>query len=175
MSTDDLGAMFGTFKRSAFRLETLPEYSVDEEQAEFARYLAGEPLPNVPEMEDWLDLVRRAVAQGKVFERVRVLPDPLTPYARFEIDWGYLYNATAGERIAVAPASAWAKTSTKSGDFWLFDDEIVFAMEYDDAGAWLGTKRKPISELPTYQLIRDNARRYSIPLAAYLATIRRGE
>jgi hypothetical protein len=38
-------SQWDTFQRSAFRLETLPEYRVAKEEGLLERYLAGEPMP----------------------------------------------------------------------------------------------------------------------------------
>ncbi|MFJ1545879.1 DUF6879 family protein [Streptomyces sp. NPDC088246] len=44
------GQLFETFERTAFRLETLAVYDVEEEAEEMARFLAGEPMG--PEWDD---------------------------------------------------------------------------------------------------------------------------
>ncbi|MFE5722997.1 DUF6879 family protein [Streptomyces erythrochromogenes] len=41
LSSVEFGRLFETFERSAFRLETLAVYSVEEEREEFERFLAG--------------------------------------------------------------------------------------------------------------------------------------
>jgi len=173
LSVDDLGTMFSTFTKSAFRLETLPEYRVLEEQAELERYLAGEPLPDVGELAPWLELLKSSTDAGKIVERVRVVPEPLTPYVRFEIEWGYLYNAEGGERIGVIPDLAFSALDVSThGDFWLFDDEVVFAMHYDEHGVWLGATREPAEDVERYRNTRDLAKLGGISLGEYLARVR---
>ncbi|MFE6916117.1 DUF6879 family protein [Streptomyces rubiginosohelvolus] len=41
LSGEEFGRLFETFERTAFRLETLAVYSVEEEPAEFELFLAG--------------------------------------------------------------------------------------------------------------------------------------
>jgi hypothetical protein len=45
LSAEDFGKLFTTYERSAWRLESLPAYAVDEEAEDFARFLAGETWP----------------------------------------------------------------------------------------------------------------------------------
>src|SRR5688500_481994 len=71
----EFGRAFWDFRRSAFRLETLPQYLVDSEKEPFAEFLAGRPLPP-PEAEnaEWRDIVATNVAAGKTMQRIHVLP-----------------------------------------------------------------------------------------------------
>ncbi|MFI6688111.1 DUF6879 family protein [Streptomyces sp. NPDC050485] len=41
LSGKEFGRLFETFERTAFRLETLSVYSVEEEREDFERFLAG--------------------------------------------------------------------------------------------------------------------------------------
>lgn len=77
LAGEEFGRLFETFERTAFRLETLDVYDVEEEQDEIARFLAGEDLG--PEWDDnpW---VRSMTDKGKSLSRVHVLRSPLTDY-----------------------------------------------------------------------------------------------
>ena len=58
MRDSDFAHLFTHFERSAFRLETLPEYRVAGEWDEFARFLAGASRPaglNAEWLEKWDD------------------------------------------------------------------------------------------------------------------------
>src|SRR4051794_34587810 len=96
ISKAKFGHQFESFKRSAFRLESLDHYSVPEEAVDYHRFLRGEELPTSTE-DEWAQFVKKSVAQGKFIQRVHVVPAQLTPYLRYEIEWGYLYSSVAGE------------------------------------------------------------------------------
>src|ERR1043166_1443630 len=98
MKANDLTHAFQEFDLEAFRLELLPKYDVPELRDRVALYLSGQPLP--PESKtQWMDYVSKTVQAGKRIRRVHVVPARLTPYLRYEIEWGYLYTASAGEEI----------------------------------------------------------------------------
>lgn len=83
MNIAEFAAVFDRFQVTAFRLETLPRYADDEDE-EFAIFLAGEPLSErsartVP----WLRRVAETTVAGARWWRVHVLSRPLTDYLRF--------------------------------------------------------------------------------------------
>lgn len=124
--------LFDNFKREAVRLECLPTYSVREEDERWARFKAGDVVTSFPET-DWSEYVRDITRSGRAISRCRVVGQPLTPYEKFELDWGYPPGIVAGEdiRVVVAPRP-------DVRDFWLFDREHVVFMNYDDDGEYLG-------------------------------------
>ncbi len=95
------GRLFRTFQRSARRLETRDRYRDPEEDEALTRYLAGSPEDPgyVASRDYWLDdTVRVGVDAGRHFTRVRVVPEPLTPYLRFGL-YHCAFNVDAGEDI----------------------------------------------------------------------------
>lgn len=94
---DEFGRLFETFERTAFRLETLAVYDVEDERQEFADFLAGKELP--PDFSDnpW---VRSMTNRGKQVARVHVLRSPLSDYLRYELA-AYPGNIRAGESIGI--------------------------------------------------------------------------
>ena len=172
---DDFSARFDNFRQSLFRLETLDFYAVNGDKLD--RYLAGEPLPPAAKSADWLDFVRSATAAGKTIRRVHVIPRKLTPYLRYEIEWGYLYNAVAGEDIRLIatdnPASVLGKPPLT--DYWLIDDDAVGKMEYDADGAFVGTTLiSDSAEAARYKHASDNLLRRALPLREFLQRERNG-
>ena len=171
----DFSARFDNFRHSLFRLETLDFYAVNGDMLD--RYLAGEPLPPAGKSSDWLNFVRQATAAGKSIQRIHVVPRKLTPYLRYEIEWGYLYNAAAGEDIRLIvtddPASVLGKPPLT--DYWLIDDDAVGRMEYDAKGTFIGTTviTDP-AEVARYKTARDNLIRQAIPLREFLQRERGG-
>jgi hypothetical protein len=137
MNLDEFVAVFDRFQATAFRLETLPRYADDEDE-EFAVFLAGKPLPErstrtVP----WLKRVADTTVAGARWRRVHVLSRPLTDYLRFEMV-GYEANLAAGEDIRIADRGLHPELAALRRDFWLFDAEAAdaFAMPlyYDAVG-----------------------------------------
>jgi hypothetical protein len=169
----ELQQHFENFKRSAFRLETLDSYDVAREDEDFRRFLSGEPLP-LDHNEEWCDQVRAAAQEGRTYERIQLLPAALTPYLRYEIEWGYVFNAVAGEHIAIVPANAPSDTrALATRDFWLFDDETVLLMHYDETNKPTGvTSLKDEKEVAVYRRIRDELSDHATPLKEFLASLR---
>jgi len=168
----ELQQHFETFKRSAFRLETLDSYDVERHNEDFRRFLTGEPLP-LGRNEKWCEQIRTAVQDGKTYERIHVLPAALTPYLRYEIEWGYVFNADAGEQIALVPADALVNAESLA-DFWLFDDETVLLMHYDETNKPAGvTNIRDEEEVAIYRGIRDQLRSQATPLKEFLASLRK--
>jgi hypothetical protein len=112
----DLAWWLQNFERSAFRLETLPEYNVPQEAEMLARFKRGEPV-DLPDDHPWLERVRHHCRAGKLMRRIRVVSYPLTDYLRMEMSW-YPKSVSAGEDIRITEVQL-------SGDFWLFDERTV--------------------------------------------------
>ncbi len=162
---DDFSRLFETFERTAFRLETLSVYDVEEEQEEFADFLAGKPLP--PESTDnpW---IRSMTDLGKHVGRVHVLSSPLSDYLRYELA-AYPGNITAGEAIGIIDTAQQTVTGLPDHDFWLFDDTRVYRMHYTDTGQFVGGELLPDDRLNAYRGYRDIALAHAVPFAEYTA------
>jgi hypothetical protein len=155
----DLAWWLQNFERSAFRLETLPEYNVPQEAELLARFKRGEPV-DLPDDHPWLQSVRRHRGAGKLMRRVRVVTHPLTDYLRMELTW-YRKSVQAGEDIRITETQL-------TGDFWLFDEQTVVVLHYDSQGRFTGTTTEQGS-LTRYLSIRDRALADSMELSAYTA------
>jgi hypothetical protein len=163
LSGDDFGRLFESFERDAFRLETLPVYSIDDEKEEFERFLAGDPMPA-----EWSDnpWVRAITGRGKSIARVHVLRSPLTDYLRYELA-AYPGNVTAGERIGIIDLGQQLVSGLPDHDFWLFDDSAVYRMFYTPDGKFEGAELLPAERLPEYRRYRDIAQAHAIALEEY--------
>jgi hypothetical protein len=175
---DRLMRAFDEWSRSSFRLEALDQYTVEFEREEFEAFLRGDPLPppNPPEFDDWLAKLRQERADGRIRSRVHAIAGPLTPYLQYEIDWAYKVNAAAGEDIRIVHFASWESSSfgVQPPDFYLLDDERVILMAYDEVGHWLGGDiiTDP-DQVVRYRRLRDIAMEAAVPLADYLAALRR--
>lgn len=127
--------MFRRFRRSAFRLETRPQYALTVERPAFERFLAGAPLPPsaLSWWREWLDEVGVLTRQGKRIGRVRVLSDPPTRYQEWGL-WGTAWHIRAGEDIRYLPRRTADVLGIPMGDWWLFDDQQLVAMTFTPQG-----------------------------------------
>lgn len=164
MNAEEFGKLFESFRSSAFRLETLPEYLVPQDVEPLRIFREGKPQPAWHKERPWLATVRKAAARGARMQRVRLVQRPLTDYQRFQFSWGYTENSAAGEEIAILdhePAGMLRQ------DYWLFDDELVVVLEYDDAGRFL--RPVAVTQVAPYRRCRDLALASAMPFDAYLA------
>jgi hypothetical protein len=141
LTGEDFLQLFSDFEHSAQRLETRDFYLIPDEQAEFEQFLAGGPDdPDEAEKRAaWLENVRAATASGKRLERVRVVPEPLTPYLRFELR-GTSYNADAGEDIRYVNQQRADALDLPSHDYWIFDSARLALLYFTVAGRFLGAQ-----------------------------------
>jgi hypothetical protein len=156
------------FTRTLFRLETLPQYLVDSDGEDYRRYVAGLPGPTMSRKEPWLDTLRAEHERGLYQHRVHVWRGPLTDYLRYECEWGYAYNADAGEDIRILDTSEQGKpTAVLDEDFWLIDDTHVVKMHYDPEGRLLGGSIGEPGEIQRYRDARDAAWPVAVPFVDY--------
>lgn len=137
MRLDEAGmdAYTDRFDRDALRVETRTFYVVPSDGGNLPRYLAGEPGPDPAVTEPWHAWIRAQLARGATVRRLRVLHGEPGDYLRFEMEWGYLGNAAAGEDIRVISDTWWGLDPV--GELWVLDDERVARMNYDAAGRFL--------------------------------------
>jgi hypothetical protein len=157
VAQSEFGANFDTFKSSAFRLEQLSLYSVEEESTAFEAYKSGKEIPRQFNSE-WNTLLSEAAVAGKVIERVRVIDGPLTTYQTFEILMAYRTSVTLGEDIRFLLRSEIDHYETfipVNRDFWLFDNEKCFLMEYDYVGKLLGISQVPHKYVHHYLKLKN--------------------
>lgn len=156
------------FTSTLFRLETLDRYDVGSDGDDLARYLAGEPGPDMTRKGPWMDHIRGEVARGLHTYRVHVVRGPLTGYLRFEFEWGYAYNAAAGEHIRILDLAEQPKPPALADeDFWLIGGDRAVQMRYDPAGRFLGAEIAPAQAVPRYRAARDAAWEAALPFADY--------
>ncbi|TCP56077.1 hypothetical protein EV191_10117 [Tamaricihabitans halophyticus] len=166
LDEDQLGEYIDRhFVSTLFRLETLSQYSVDSDGDDYLRYLAGEAEPV---NKTWPDVIRDEVSRGLITYRVHVVSSPLTDYLRYQFEWGYAYNAAAGERIRILDVTERAKPpEVVNKDFWLIGDEHLLLMHYMSDGAFRGATIAEPELLPQYTAARDAAWTAGVDFAEY--------
>jgi hypothetical protein len=163
-----LGDLFDTFQREAFRLETLDDYSRSGSTDAYQAFLDGQGKP-ADYNADWLGEIRSYVGSGRRLYRVHVVARPLTPYLRFELGWGYVTNATAGEEFFILDATDRpSPLPSDLGDWWLFDSTTAAPMHYED-GEFLGAEVLPDERAHEFVAYRDMALAHAEPFEDWWA------
>ncbi|MFC1433260.1 DUF6879 family protein [Streptacidiphilus sp. N1-3] len=158
-------AYFRDYKRSAWRLEVQPTYTMPAEAESVARFLRGEPKPGAHNAA-WHVTVGQAVAEGKTFGRVRVIREPLTDYIRYQSAWGIPGNIEAGEDIRVLDLTR-RTLDLPEQDFWMFDESVVVHLNYRPDGTQINRELIESPDLSKYLRWRDLALAESIPFAEW--------
>jgi hypothetical protein len=154
------------FRRSAWRLETLPVYKVGPEEGDVERFLATGEVSDEREPGDWYDKIRRWRVEGRMIGRVHTITPPLGDYLRYEFAC-YPQNVEAGEDVRILDYSRTANPGLPAQDFWLFDDEIVVLMHYAGDGTQLGRERLVDVDPAPYLRYKELAVEHSIPFTRY--------
>jgi hypothetical protein len=173
-SRADLRKHLHEFKQEAFRLEMLDKYEVASSNERVSRFLGGDPLPP-HSATDWLDLVANATQGGKLMQRVHILPGKLTPYLRYEIEWGYCYSASVGENIYVVQSDKVLPSllNPDTRDFWLFDNKVAIVLHYDEGGRLVDIAEEiDAARIQEHVRTKEALLQIATPLRSYLAAIR---
>ncbi|MFI0964638.1 DUF6879 family protein [Streptomyces sp. NPDC021080] len=167
----DVGHLFAEFEHTAWRLEQRRRYATDLNSPRWAAFQAGEDITAAPD-NAWRQNVRKQTAQGKRFERVRVVDDPPTEGQRFLLAAG-LTNVAAGEDIRNLYRADAAQLRLPDFDFWLFDSRTLLRFEFDNADTTLGVYviEDPAEVLAACQA-RDAAWHYAVHTAEFQRQVR---
>jgi hypothetical protein len=158
LNEDQLGEFIDThFTDDLFRLEKLENYELGSDGGDFRRYLQGEARPTAEGRGAWLERLRGEEAAGRHSRRVHVVKPPLGEYLRYECEWGYVYNAAAGEEIRIFDLGAadWPRDLRETPDFFLIDDRYALLMDYDERGRFVGATVGTDQQLASCRRIRD--------------------
>jgi hypothetical protein len=166
ISLDEFDQLFTVFEHTAWRLETRRRFASDEATPEWAQFDAGQPI-DWDYDDEWCRNVRAQTAQGKRFERVRLIDDPITP--------GQLYlrsnaarNCAVGEDIRNLSRAQADDLHLPAEDFWLFDSRLVARLLFDDddqlTGGELITEPAAVNR---YCQARDAAWHHAVPYAQF--------
>lgn len=163
--------LFREFKHTAWRLETRRGYASDRNSPKWARFLAGEDIGGDPD-NAWRENVRAQTAQGKRFERVRLVHEPLTQGQEFLLA-SAPGNVAAGEDIRNLTHTRARELRLPDYDFWLFDSEIVarFAFADDDTTLGVYLSEDPADVLAACQA-RDAAWHHAIRTDEFARRVR---
>ncbi|MFJ9018401.1 DUF6879 family protein [Streptomyces sp. NPDC102259] len=166
-----VSGLFRDFKHTAWRLETRRGYASDRNSPKWARFLTGEDVSRDPD-NPWRENVSTQTAQGKRFERVRVVDEPPTQGQGFLLATAPS-NIAAGEDIRNLTRAQAQELRLPEHDFWLFDSEILVRFAFDDCDTTLGVY---VTEDPTEVLaacqVRDAAWHHAVRSEEFAGRVR---
>ncbi|MFM9444584.1 DUF6879 family protein [Streptomyces acidiscabies] len=145
--------MFRDFGHTAWRLETQRGYASDRKSPKWGPFLAGEDITQEPD-NPWRANVRAQTAQGKRFERVRLVDEPPTQGQEFLLA-SAPGNVASGEDIRNLTRAEAQQLRLPDYDFWLFDSKVVVRFVINDEDVTLGVY---VSEDPAEVLAACQAR-----------------
>lgn len=167
----ELRELFAQFRTSAFRLETRTYYQdADVNNSPFRRWRAGY-TPDDTWAQSWVETVRAATANGRCIYRVRVLNNPPSDYQLFARDLALRCNIPAGENILVLSEDQAAQLHLPQRDFWLFDDQHLVVLHFDENGAFEQARSlTDTTELDQYHRWAQRAWDHAVPYAQHGST-----
>lgn len=163
-------ALFAGFERTARRLEVRDRYDVESERPYLARWHDGmqEDREHVDSRRPWLDQVRRNVAHGRTYQRVRVVSDPLSEYVRYALR-GTRQTVESGEDISYLDRKDADSLDLPDHDFWLFDGTLLVLMPFTSDDRPLGGLLvRDGDTVAQHRAWLDVAVRHSTPYADFL-------
>ncbi|MFI1863391.1 DUF6879 family protein [Streptomyces jumonjinensis] len=165
LGRDQWATLFDSFEREAFRLETLPVYSVEGEKEEFEEFLATGKL-DLPEDDPWLLKVQAFHNSGRRIRRVHIVTRPLSDYLRYEFA-AYRYNVAAGEDVRILDLTDRDNPGLPDQDFWMFDESRIVSMNYRADGSQISRDLLENPDLRQYRQWRDLALSLATPFSEY--------
>ncbi|WP_432121857.1 DUF6879 family protein [Streptomyces sp. S1] len=167
----EIAHLFREFRHTAWRLETRRGYATDRSSPKWARWKAGADIAAEP-FDAWRENVAAAVAEGRRFERVRIVDEPLTEGQRFLLASG-LGNVAAGEDIRNLPRARAQALGLPDHDFWLFDSRVLARFVFDEDDTTLGVVlSEDPAEIAAACQARDAAWHHAVPTRAYARRVR---
>ena len=129
---EEFAALFRAFEHNSWRWECQGTYREPGEREPFRLWREGRP--DNAFLDGWLTRVRSFRAEGKTLQRVRMVTEPPTEYLRWMFTVTPL-NVAAGEDIRwISEQAAHFLGGMPKHDFYLFDDQRVAIMQFDDNG-----------------------------------------
>lgn len=132
-SHDDLSGLCRGIKKSFVHLETRDTYGTEIELPHMAKWRRGEP-DDYAWLGWWLEMLRGHRQAGRTCRRARIVSEPVSDYQRWILSHVELF-IDAGEDIRYLPRPLLTSVALPgSGDFYVFDDELVLFLHYAGNG-----------------------------------------
>jgi len=132
-SYDELNDLCRGIRQSFAHLETRDAYGTEIELPHMARWRRGE-ADDLAWLGWWLEMLRGHRAAGRTCRRARVVSEPLSEYQQWTLSHAGVLTG-AGEDIRYVPRPSLTTTPLPgSGDFYVFDDDLVLFLHYAGNG-----------------------------------------
>ena len=154
-------------EREAFRLQQHQSYA-GVQSPEWQAWQAGEPLPVItPENHPWLKKVAGYTAAGRRVYEVIIVEWPLAEYTRYGLALIPMEMSDGSESFLV-DRDAHPDLATLTEDFWMFDEQRVAVMRYDEQERFVEVA-EPTEPIEVYIARRDLAMKYAVPFEQWMA------
>lgn len=132
-SYQDLNRLCRGITTSFLHMETRDAYGTEVELPHLAKWHRGEP-DDYAWFTWWLELLRSHRSAGRACRRVRVVSEPLSDYQRWVLSFTEKF-VDAGEDIRYVNRARLTTTMLPgSGDYYVFDGELVLFLHYAGSG-----------------------------------------
>lgn len=149
---EDLNALCRGIRKSFVHLETRDAYGTEVELPHMAKWRRGEPDDHAW-LGWWLEMLRSHSAAGKSCRRARVVSEPVSEYQRWILSHVDEF-VDAGEDIRYVSRPRLTSVALPgSGDFYVFDDEVVLFLHY--AGNGVNTVFETTTDPDAVKTCRD--------------------
>lgn len=162
----DLYTEFDRMRREAFRLQQLQSYG-GVTGPEWEAWKAGRPIPPITAASHpFTGKIAGWTGEGKRVYDVRVIEWPLAGYTRYSLAV-IAMTAWDGSETFMVDRDVHPDLATLTEDFWMFDEEIVAVMNYDDNEAFVGATA-PVDPVADYIARRDLAMAHAVPFDRWM-------
>ncbi len=149
---DELGELAKGISSSFVHLETRDAYGTETELPHLAKWRRGEP-DDLAWCEWYFDMLRGHRAAGRRCRRLRVASEPVSEYQRWVNDHVGAFIEAGEENYHISRQRLTDVWLPGSGDFYVFDDALVFYLHY--AGSGLNTSCEITDDPEVVKACRD--------------------
>lgn len=130
---DELNQLCRGITTSFVHLETRDAYGTETELPHMAKWRRGEP-DDYAWLDWWLHMLRDHRTAGRTCRRARIVSEPVSDYQQWTRSHAHLF-IDAGEDIRYVPRRQLTTVALPgSGDFYIFDDNLVLFLHYAGNG-----------------------------------------
>lgn len=162
----DIYAEFDGMRREAFRLQQLQSYA-GVRGPEWTAWQEGRPIPPITaESSPFQGKVACWTAEGKRVYDVHIIDWPLAEYTRYALavipmcEWD-------GSETFMVDRDVHPDLATLTEDFWMFDEDRVAVMNYDENEAFVGATT-PVLPISDYIARRNLAMKHAVPFDEWM-------
>jgi hypothetical protein len=165
LDPDQFGDAVMDYQHTAFRWECQGTYREPSENGPIQAWREGR-IDEAYSHRPWLDEMRHNRAQGRLWQRVRMLTEPLTEYLQWMVATTHL-NVEAGEDIRWLAESRAHELRMPDHDFYLLDDTRVLRLHFGEHGVAGADMVTDLGEVARHRRWRDLAWDAAIPHYEY--------